>query len=131
MYHSQDHLYTALSQTLLIRYLKEDPVHRKKKWIIHNFRDLPSDVYEHFLQLSKVAYDSIKNDQKLIFSSEDLPDNVETLGFMQSVPELYVGESFSHNFLHLTIQEYLAAVYITHLSPEEQLEHFRVYAQTD
>jgi len=118
-------LYTALSQTLLIRYLEEHPVHRKTKWEIHNFSDLPSDVYEHFLQLSELAFDSIKNNQKLIFSSKDIPDNLETLGFMQSVPELYVNESFSHNFLHLTIQEYLAAVYITRLSPEEQLEHYR------
>ena len=117
-------LYTALSQTLLIRYLQEHPVHGKTKWKIHNFSDLPSDVYEHFLQLSEVAYDSIKNDQKLVFSSEDLPQNLQTLGFMQSVPEVYVNESFSHNFLHLTIQEYLAAVYITQLSPEEQLKHF-------
>ena len=118
-------LYTALSQTLLIRYLEEHPVHGKTKWNIHNFSDLPSDVYEHFLQLSKVAYDGIKNDQKLVFSSEDLPQNLDTLGFMQSVPELYVNESLSHHFLHLTIQEYLAAVYIAQLSPEEQLEHFK------
>ena len=117
-------LYTALSQTFLIRYLQEHPVHGKTKWNIHNFSDLPSDVYEHFLQLSEVAYCSITNNQKLVFSSEDLPQSLETLGFMQSVPELYVNESFSHNFLHLTIQEYLAAVYITHLSPEEQLELF-------
>ena len=118
-------LYTALSQTLLIRYLQEHPVHGKTKWNIHNFNDLPSDVYEHFLQLSEVAYCGITNDQKLVFSSEDLPQSLETLGFMQSVPELYVNESFSHNFLHLTIQEYLAAVYITQLSPEVMLEHFQ------
>ena len=123
-------LYTALSQTLLIRYLQEHPVHGKTKWKIHNFSDLPSDVYEHFLQLSEVAYCSITNDQKLVFSSEDLPRSLETLGFMQSVPELYVNESFSHNFLHLTIQEYLAAVYITHLSPEEQLKLFEEFGDT-
>jgi len=118
-------LYTALSQTLLIRYLKEHPVYRKKKWEIHNFSDLLPDVYEHFLQLSELAYSSIKNGQKLIFSTADLPGSLETLGFMQSVPELYLNESFSHNFLHLTVQEYLAAVYITRLSPEEQFEHFK------
>jgi len=125
-------LYTALSQTLLIRYLEEHPVHKKTKWKITNFSDLPSDVYKHFLQLCEVAYSGIKNGQKLVFSSADLPDSLETLGFMQSVPELYVNESFSHNFLHLTIQEYLAAFCITQLSPEEHLKHFEYdYSKSD
>jgi len=41
---------------------------------------------------------------------------------MQSGPELYVSKGLhvSHNFLHLTIQEYLTAVYITQLSPENR-----------
>ena len=124
-------LYTALSQTLLIRYLEDHPVHKKTKWKIHSFCDLPSDVYEHFLQLSELAYISIKNDQKLIFSSEDLPENLETLGFMQSVPELYVNEAFSYSFLHLTLQEFLAALYIARLSPEELLKHFELETSGD
>jgi len=82
-------------------------------------------MYEHFLQLSKVAYSSIKNGQKLIFSTADFPGSLETLGFMQSVPELYLNESFPHNFLHLTIQEYQTAVYITQFSPERAVETFQ------
>ena len=119
-------LYTALAKTLLLRYVREHPTHDKKERL-HNFIDLlvPPDVSANFHQLTKVAYEGIKNGQQLIFS--DLPGDFETLGFMQAVPELYVSEGvhISHNFLHLTIQEYLAAVYVTQLSPKERLEHFQ------
>ena len=35
------------------------------------------------------------------------------------------GAVSSHNFLHLTFQEYFAAVHISNLSQAEQLEHFQ------
>ena len=117
-------LYTALSQTLLLRYLKEQPVHSNKNWRISNFDDLPDDVHKQFCELCKLAYEGLVNDQQLIFS--ELSDDFETLGFMQSVPELYVNEgaTVSHNFLHLTIQEYLAAVHMSQQSVEEQIDYF-------
>ena len=46
---------------------------------------------------------------------------------MDSVCELYVtqGTVSSYNFLHLTCQEFLAAVHISNMKPEEQLQHFK------
>ena len=100
-------LYTAFSLTLLIRYLN-DPARK-----ISKFGDLPSTINEKFLAVCRLASDGISNNQQLIFSH--LPDNFETLGFMQSVPELHIssGVSVSYNFLHLTIQEFLAAYYLS------------------
>ena len=59
----------------------------------------------------------------------DLPEDFETLGLMQCVPELYVGEraAASYNFLHLTVQEYLAAFHLSQQPVEKQIEHFREY----
>ena len=64
---------------------------------------------------------------QLIFDDSDLPEDFDNLGFMDSVTELYVtrGAISSHNFLHLTFQEFLAAVHISNMSSEEQLEHFQ------
>ena len=64
---------------------------------------------------------------KLIF--KDLPSDFDNLGLMDSVTELYVtqGAISSHNFLHLTFQEYLAALHICTMSPTKQLEHFQKY----
>ena len=81
------------------------------------------------LSLCKLAYDGLvseKDGVRLIFSESELPPKFDNLGFMASVTELYVtGESSSsHNFLHLTFQEFFAAVHISTLSPEEQLKYF-------
>ena len=90
---------------------------------------VPCEVHRNFLSLCKLAYDGLvseKDEVRLIFSESELPPNFDNLGFMDSVTELYVtGESSSsHNFLHLTFQEFFAAVHISTLPPEEQLKYF-------
>ena len=53
------------------------------------------------------------------------------LGLMQRVRELYVGEAtaVSYNFLHLTVQEYLAAFHLSQQPVEKQIERFKKYKQ--
>ena len=64
------------------------------------------------------------NQVQLIFRS--LPSEFDDLGLMDSVTELYVtrGAVSSHNFLHLTFQEFFAAVHISNMSSEEQVKLF-------
>ena len=52
---------------------------------------------------------------------------------MQCAPELYVDEGavVSYNFLHLTVQEYLAASYLSQQPVEKQIKHFREYKKQD
>ena len=123
-------LYYALAQTLLLRYLYGHPEYGQRRWKIQSLKeDLPADVYSKLLAISELAYSGICGDQEssvqLIYT--DLPHDFETLGLMQSVPQLYVtrGEDMSYNFLHLTVQEFLAALHISNMSPEKQLEHFQ------
>ena len=113
---TQTELYTVLIKTILCRYLSSHPVHGKQKWRLSKFCDLPHDVHLIFLQLCTIAYEGIVFN-RLIFS--DIPAGQETLGLMQSVPELYESKAtsaVSHNFLHLTLQEYLSAVHISTFS---------------
>ena len=111
-------LYTAFSLTLLIRYLGDQGERIGK---VSRFEDLPRRIYEKFVDICKLANDGIRNKQQLIFS--DLPDGFETLGFMQSLSELHIssGVSVSYNFLHLTVQEFLAAYYLS-LQPNALIE---------
>ena len=49
-----------------------------------------------------------------------MPEELHDLGFTDSVPELFLSQNCSYNFLHLSIQEFLAAYYVSLLSPQEQ-----------
>ena len=50
---------------------------------------------------------------------------------MQCAPELYANEgtAVSYNFLHLTVQEYLAAFHLSQQPVEKQIEHISEYKQ--
>ena len=119
-------LYSSLVRSLLLRHLFDHPVHgKKRRWRVRSFSDLPQDVYQQLCELGRIAYEGILHDQQMIFS--DLPEDFETLGLMQCAPELYVdeGAAVSHNFLHLTVQEYLAAFHLSQQPVEKQNKHFR------
>ena len=125
-------LYSSLIRTLLLRYLREHPVHCNKKGTrrLRQFSDLPPDVYQQLCRVSRVAYEGISNNQQVIFS--DLPDAFDSLGLMQCVPELYVdeGAALSYNFLHLTVQEFLAAFHLSQQSLDNQMEIFKLHQET-
>ena len=125
-------LYSSLVRSLLLRHLLDHPVHgKRRRWRVCSFHDLPEDVYQQVYDLSKIAYEGILHDQQVIFS--DLPENFETLGLMQCAPELYVdeGTAISYNFLHLTVQEYLAAFYLSQQPVQKQIECFREYREQE
>ena len=107
-------LYTAYSTIIIHRYLTDHPA--DQQWG-GDLNALPPSVEPHFKILCRVAYDGItKEKQQLVFSKADIPDGNATLGFMNSVQPLHRtvtrATSPSYNFLHFTLQEYLAAVYI-------------------
>ena len=128
-------LYKALTRILLIRYLRGHHQDKEGTKYIKIFKDLPvpRHVHNHFVELCKLAYsgivESCDNRVQLIF--RDLPSDFDNLGFMNSVTDLYVtqGTVSSHNFLHLTFQEFFAAVHISFMSPSEQLRHFSMYKE--
>ncbi len=124
-------VYTAYSQVLIERYLHDHP---EIDWS-GELSELSSSLQLYFDKLCQIAYNGItKEKQQLVFFKEDVVDANTTLGFMNSVHPLYKStkksnSSPSYNFLHLTLQEFLAAFYIwKNNTPHEQLILFETKA---
>ena len=117
-------LYTEYSQILIKRCLEND-------WS-DELSELPSSHQVHFDKLCQIAYNGItKEKQQLVFFKEDVVDASTTLGFMNSVHPLHKknNSSPSYNFLHLTLQEFLAAFYVwKNKTPHDQLLLFETKA---
>ena len=106
-------LYTILVKTILTRYLAKHPKYKDDEIDVEHFTDLPDDVYPAFMELIELAYNSVTQ-QQLVFKDKKEP--IQHLGFMDVVAELFPLKhktNYSFNFLHLSIQEYLGAVYVS------------------
>ena len=104
-----------------------------KKLSLNKLADLPSLVFSIVHQLSKLAYDGVQN-SKLVFSLEEIrqacpqvdstPGAINGFGLLQAVehynPLTALEKTASFNFLHYSMQEYLAAFYVSTCSNKEQ-----------
>ena len=111
-------LYTDLLLSSLIRYISDHPVYNKcKTAAIRQLSDLPSEVQEQVWKLSQLAAEGLEKGQ-FIFDSIPCDD----MGLMQSAEEeLVIGRSVSYCFLHLTLQEYLAALHWSRMGSEDMV----------
>ena len=124
-------LCTAFTLKTLVDLLSTQQVHQKQQLKVTTFSDLPTDVYKQFQDLCRMAYEGILNRQQLVFSAADLPTGFASLGLMQEVPQLYTeGRASSYHFIHLTLQEYLAAVHISQLPAHEQTRLFQKHVHS-
>ena len=108
-------VYTQLCLTLLQRYL--DSINPQNTIVLDSFSDLPNNYYDHFNNLSRLAFEQFQQ-HRIVFYSDSVGKEFVHFGLLDSVPALYGGGGVSYNFLHLTLQEFLAAyhVMITQLS---------------
>ena len=124
-------LFTAFTLKTLVDHLSTHPVHHKQQLKVTTFSDLPKDVYKQFQGLCRMAFEGILNRQQLVFSAAHLPTGFAPLGLMQEVPPLYTeGRASSYHFIHLTLQEYLAAVHISQLPAHEQTRLFQKHVNS-
>ena len=121
--HTLTELYTQLCLTILNRYLKIN----YSSVQVDKFEDLPADLYQQFLHMSQVAFEGIEKEE-VIFHT--VPSCLVHFGFLDAVSALYGGGRVSYNFLHLTIQEFFAAYYISHLG-SDGLEVFKQHGEDE
>jgi Ran GTPase-activating protein (RanGAP) involved in mRNA processing and transport len=116
--HTLTQLYMELCLALLRKYLTErcDPLVEE----VHStFKDLPETLKDQLIKLGKLAFEGAKREE---ITFKQLPDGCDGLGFMNISTEFYLGRKsvVSYSFLHLTLQEFLAAFYISQLPGIEQ-----------
>lgn len=119
-------LYETLSFSLLQRHLTANS---EPSSIRSSLDDLPSEITSQLQEVATVAFKGICNHQ-LTFS--DLIPSFQHLGFMNKATSLYIdeGTEVSFHFLHLTLQEYLAAHHISRMTKNEQQQLYRKYSST-
>ena len=99
---------------------------------ITDLTNLPDPYSRIIQQLSKLSLEAL-NTNKLVFTLDDIttacpditaiPGAINGFGLLQAVRHfgLYA-KMMTLNFIHFTIQEFLAAHYISHLPPNEELK---------
>ena len=121
---SQYGIFSQLICTCISRHLKERTLHRNVTLETLDQLVDTETVKEPFRFLCDLAYDGVMND-RITFSS--LPDNTDTLSILQGVESFVKHDNKikSYNFIHLSIQELLAAFYMMQwLPPDEQVAKF-------
>ena len=101
--------------------------------IVEKLIDLPKHIFDFVCKLSEVAYNGLK-EHKIVFTSNEvkqiccniveIPGQVNGFGLLQAeqhYSEVGAGKTMSFNFLHFTMQEFLAAYFVSRLSTEKQL----------
>ena len=112
--------------------VREPETHESVK-IVADFSsldDLPDVLKSQLSDLCVLAYEGVMHD-KVVFYKKDLqafhlPTNLQSLGLLQAVEGLTLtSKSLSYNFLHLSVQELLAAYHVSQIDPSKQVEVFK------
>ena len=89
-----------------------------------SFEDLPANLKKQLHNLSELAFKGVMQN-KIVFTQKELT-SLSTLGLLHSVQGFgSIGRKLvTCNFIHLAVQELLAAYYISRLEPAEHSEQF-------
>ena len=120
-------LFYAFISSIVKRHVKKLKLLTRKQEQMLNLNNLPEKLNDQFKALCKLAYDSLVKG-KFVFSPQDIEDmypggDVEAnlLSLMTSATSYSIqGEETHYQFLHMTIQEFLAARWIATQSLYEQ-----------
>ena len=128
---TQTEMYQIFIEMTIVRFIKK---YEKDFNAVINITKLPHPHDEVFIELARLAYKALKSD-KIVFTisemDKDCPNltmtsnNYNGLGLLKAVQYFsreVRNEQVTFHFLHFSIQEYMAAWYITTLSDRKQIK---------
>ena len=122
-------LFDPLVRNFLFRHLqsrKKQEQHHDLDSIDNYSEDLPPEVYSSFKRLSKLAYETLLERKTVIdrktLKLHGITDSDRAFGFLkESLSRKLNGATQCFTFLHLSLQEYFGAVYISELDESNQV----------
>ena len=122
-------IFSSLAQHILSRYSFERLGRTQKQARVLSFDNLPPELRGAFNEVCKIAYTGTR-ENKVTFSHSDLEAVKEStiiceMGLLQATPSIISdGSIVYYHFIHLSIQEYLSALYIARLPASKQISTF-------
>ncbi|XP_064391374.1 NACHT, LRR and PYD domains-containing protein 3-like [Halichondria panicea] len=123
-------IFTSVVQSSLKRYLQEKLGKTTPVGNITSPDSLPSEIRTQTVQMCQLAYHGIEQN-KATFTDRDLTalritKDISNVGLLQTVSSIISdGHLVYYCFLHLSIQELLAAIHISLMSPKQQISVFQ------
>ena len=125
---------TKLFEIFICHALKREAKLRRQHKLVRKIsylKPLPPPLNSELEYLCKLAFNGLVKD-KMVFQYEEIEEN-NLLGLMTAFKSFScVGDNMTYQFLHLTIQEFLAAKWVaTQMTPEEQAKFFKKHLSDD
>ena len=120
-------IFSSLVQHCLSHYMHERLGKTQDEASFKSLNTIPDELHAAFNDLCKLAFLGVK-ENRVTFSTEDLASFCDLceIGLLQATPSLISNRnSFFYHFLHLSVQEVLAAYYISRMTASEQISTFQ------